>query len=227
MKQNKLPADHCARPWFGPYPLWLCEMLNVAKIGLITTFYLTCFFLFVLRFFFVVIWKKMKIIEDHLLSSLVRRITFFLGKNFDKYQVHFTQFSGFCAWNWNQLQNELRRRWSKNYSFSTQLLALRVVILRNSVDFALEIEIGCKMNLQDAVQKISCSTQLLASRIAILRSSVDFAQGLAKDCVEPLWKLYFYRFFTWSEQIFHSWKKTFECYYLHNGILSKLGWNQT
>ena len=67
------------RAWVGPFPLFLCQLQNIAKGTLVFAFYCALFAIFVLRFFFVVIWSKMKIINDFLVLRIIILTSFMIG----------------------------------------------------------------------------------------------------------------------------------------------------
>lgn len=68
--------------WIGPFPYLFCQLQNIGKTALLTSNCVTLFVSFVLRFFLIVIWTRMKIINDYLIARLVIRIGLFLGKHF-------------------------------------------------------------------------------------------------------------------------------------------------
>ena len=68
--------------WFGPLPTLICQMQNIAKGSFTMVFFVTLYSIFVLRFLFVVVWSKMKIINDYLLAAIIIRTSLFLGKHF-------------------------------------------------------------------------------------------------------------------------------------------------
>ena len=69
-----------ARIWIGPFPVWICQLQNITKGALFISFFGTLFAIFALRFFFVVVWSKMKITKDYLLAAIIIRTTLLLGK---------------------------------------------------------------------------------------------------------------------------------------------------
>ena len=71
-----------ARIWIGPFPVWICQLQNITKGSLFLSVLATSFAIFSLRFFFVVVWSKMKIIKDYLLAAIIIRTTLLLGTVF-------------------------------------------------------------------------------------------------------------------------------------------------
>ena len=68
------------RAWIGPFPLFICQLQNILKGTVVFSFFCTLFSIFVLKFFFIVIWSKMKIINDFLLWKIIVQTTVFIGK---------------------------------------------------------------------------------------------------------------------------------------------------
>ena len=68
-----------ARIWIGPFPVLICRLQNITKISIFISLIATLFAIFVLRFFFVVVWSKMKVINDYLLAAIIIRTTLLIG----------------------------------------------------------------------------------------------------------------------------------------------------
>ena len=71
--------------WFGPFPALICQMENIAKGTLLCCFFGTLYSLFVLRFFHIVVWSRMKIINDYLLAAIIINTSFVIGKYQNSY----------------------------------------------------------------------------------------------------------------------------------------------
>ena len=59
--------------WFGPFPVLLCEFINISKAIVYLSFISTFFIIFIIIFMFVCVWRKMKIMNDFLIFHIITR----------------------------------------------------------------------------------------------------------------------------------------------------------
>ena len=60
--------------WFGPFPTLMCELINITKGTITFSLVFVLFNIFIIKFMFVCVWKKMKMMNDFLLFHLISRI---------------------------------------------------------------------------------------------------------------------------------------------------------
>ena len=67
------------RVWYGPLPEVVCKLMLLAKGTLFSTFPVVLVGIVVFKFLFVCVWKRMKVIEDDLVSRILIQSAFMIG----------------------------------------------------------------------------------------------------------------------------------------------------